>query len=261
MIIKMDLLENSYDFINSSLLYYSYCNDNPRAWKLTFINLVQGIELMIKEKLRRENKFFVYENIDKPKNTISLSTALDRMINILDIPLAKQDIETIRKAIHIRNQMMHYEVDSSIIELQSNYSILFEFVTSFHYRFLGSELHDNIREELWEVEAELIKFFRSELLIYNAEEVHKNFPKDFLESKYIEEYEIIGIGYPRIRYGNEKYGELKLTFQNKCSECLVKIGEFHVPGCDVEQCPKCYGQAISCDCNYEIEDESIEVNI
>lgn len=252
--LKMNLLENSYDFINSSLLYYSFCSDNPRAWKLTYVNLVQGIELMIKEKLRRENKFLVYENIDKPKNTVSLSLALDRMINILDIPLDKQDIETIRKAIQIRNQMMHFEVDSSIIELQSIYSVLFEFATSFHYRFLKSELHDNIREELWEVEAGLIEFFRSELLIYNAEEVHKKFPKDFLESKYIEEYEIVGIGYPRIRYGNEKYGDLVLTFSKKCSDCLVAFGEFHVPGCDSEQCPRCYGQSIACDCNYELEE-------
>lgn len=34
----------------------------------------------------------------------------------------------------------------------------------------------------------------------------------------------------------------------RCPHCDVEVGELHLPGCDIEACPKCYGQSISCDC-------------
>lgn len=33
-----------------------------------------------------------------------------------------------------------------------------------------------------------------------------------------------------------------------CGDCAVKPDQLHVPGCDIEQCPKCGGQAIGCEC-------------
>lgn len=36
--------------------------------------------------------------------------------------------------------------------------------------------------------------------------------------------------------------------EGRCWDCGVKTGEYHHPGCDMEQCPFCGGQFISCDC-------------
>ena len=33
-----------------------------------------------------------------------------------------------------------------------------------------------------------------------------------------------------------------------CHDCACAEGERHLPGCDMERCPLCGGQAISCDC-------------
>lgn len=37
----------------------------------------------------------------------------------------------------------------------------------------------------------------------------------------------------------------------KCHDCGCREGELHAPGCDMECCPFCGGQLISCNCAYK----------
>lgn len=78
------------------------------------------------------------------------------------------------------------------------------------------------------------------------------------EAQEINEYEIGGRTYPRIRYGDEKRAgggwHLRANGQtHPCGDCGVQVGQFHIPGCDVEECPKCGGQSISCNCDWDDE--------
>ena len=36
-----------------------------------------------------------------------------------------------------------------------------------------------------------------------------------------------------------------------CDDCGARRGALHKIGCDLEPCPRCGGQAITCDCFYE----------
>ncbi len=56
--------------------------------------------------------------------------------------------------------------------------------------------------------------------------------------------------YPPIVYGAEAddWGGLS---GRTCHDCFCTPGGFHHHGCDVERCPRCAGQAISCECDPE----------
>lgn len=66
------------------------------------------------------------------------------------------------------------------------------------------------------------------------------------------EVEINGEWYPRIRFGKPgdlSFGYVSLRKEDRCGDCGAKFGQFHHPGCDMEACPKCGNQLLSCGCD------------
>ena len=47
-------------------------------------------------------------------------------------------------------------------------------------------------------------------------------------------------------------------YGTRCHDCNVSDEGIHHPGCDVEECPKCHGQLISCGCLPDDEEEEEE---
>ena len=59
---------------------------------------------------------------------------------------------------------------------------------------------------------------------------------------------IQGQVYDRIRYGNEEE-DWGAANGYPCHDCNVSPGQLHHLGCDVERCPACSHQLISCGCD------------
>lgn len=61
-----------------------------------------------------------------------------------------------------------------------------------------------------------------------------------------------GVMRERIRYGAN--GE---DASGRCHDCGVVEGGYHHPSCDWEVCPRCRGQALSCECLSDPDDPEV----
>jgi hypothetical protein len=56
--------------------------------------------------------------------------------------------------------------------------------------------------------------------------------------------------YPKIAYGDETFRTPVEADHEPCRHCGTIKGKFHWHACDYEQCPRCGGQMMSCDCEF-----------
>lgn len=55
-----------------------------------------------------------------------------------------------------------------------------------------------------------------------------------------------GEKYDPIKFGEELHRCIE--GEERCLDCNAKVGHYHHPGCDWEECPVCGGQLLSCGC-------------
>lgn len=120
------MTENSFDFIDSAIKYAH--SKESRDWKYALLNLANGIELMMKAILEKEHWSLLFENIniaskDKLKTgefkSVDFDTGLNRLKEIVGIPLPIRNERYLRKIRDFRNRITHFSVDINIEEVKS----------------------------------------------------------------------------------------------------------------------------------------------
>ena len=82
--------------------------------------------------------------------------------------------------------------------------------------------------------------------------VGEGYPEEFRKAQNQPTFVINGKVVKRVKYGEEKNGYDYSPDTNPCHDCAVLKGEYHLFGCEAEECPLCRWQALSCGCKYSL---------
>ncbi|MCG3204980.1 MAG: hypothetical protein KCHDKBKB_01697 [Elusimicrobia bacterium] len=108
-----------------------------------------AIEMILKERLARENPILVMDDIDKvgDKFTASMKKIMPRLLN-LGVDL-KADRELIKEIIKLRNEIAHRGYQSDPKKVQNLLAACFGFISEFSEKELDEKLRDHLSEDTY----------------------------------------------------------------------------------------------------------------
>jgi hypothetical protein len=147
--VKLDLLENSQSFLVEAVDKAIGAEDEVRHWQFAILNLVQSLELSLKLILKNIHPLFIYENIDNPKNTVSVTKAIERLSNpnIGNIFFIESEKKGMNSAIKLRNQITHSEFELSVDYAQAQFFKVFSLIATVQRRHFDIQVEDILSAE------------------------------------------------------------------------------------------------------------------
>ncbi len=159
--LKFTVLENGLDFIHTALDHLRG-DPKPRDLKYAVLHLSAGVELILKDRLRREHWSLVFDDIDKADLetyssgdfvSVGLKTSLQRLNKLCDVEVNSDEQRVLFNLRKSRNRLEHFAtVDSPMALKASSAGVL-----SFTLDFIAAEFDV---DELEENEAKLLDSIR-----------------------------------------------------------------------------------------------------
>jgi hypothetical protein len=86
------------------------------------------------------------------------------------------------------------------------------------------------------------------LMTFRGVAVVEGWPQRIRESQARTHIALNGSRFGRVPYGAERS---RHRGDGPCPDCAVIKGEYHVTGCDGEECPSCHAQLVTCACGID----------
>lgn len=99
---------------------------------------------------------------------------------------------------------------------------------------------------------QLISNPKQEFIVYNGVRMPKGWDKNIEEAQKLTTYTVGDERRPRVKFGDE---QVQWPTEHPCEICGVKKGQYHVPGCNHEECPNCGNEVMVCRCADEVAKE------
>ncbi|MCI5131998.1 MAG: hypothetical protein D3904_10860 [Candidatus Electrothrix sp. EH2] len=147
--LTLSLDENWESFLVESLSKALDAQENPSEWKFAVLNLIHSVEICFKALLAEEHRSLIYVDPGKPKRTISIEQAIQRLEVVLEVKFSREELGLINKMRDWRNQIIHAEFDLNAVEVRSLYAALLAFLSYFQAKKAEWSLESSVDEKLW----------------------------------------------------------------------------------------------------------------
>lgn len=159
--LKLNLMHNGLDFIQSGVRYFLHDEPDPISHKYAILHLFSGLVLLLKERLKREHHTLIFKDVKeaaKPSaKTIDFDEVVSRLEACAGVTFDDKAKKTLRTAQGIRNLIEHYEVTIDVRQAQAIIGDISELACLFMRDELGVRLEDHVEVEVWDRMQELQK--------------------------------------------------------------------------------------------------------
>lgn len=162
---ELKLFENALDFIDTAV-EYANVGKEPRNFKYAIVHLYNGIELLLKAKLKACDWRLLFDNYDRANErkmktgdfkSVGLDMAIDRLGLDCSIEIEEDKKKVLIEMKNIRNRTMHYEFSSTEETVLSIITKVWAFALEFIGRHLSDELSDNERRIISKIRKSILK--------------------------------------------------------------------------------------------------------